>query len=69
MVKKQKKSQLRPRTFKVLEQAVHDGVVLGWNRAFKHDENPSPDMIQDTIRANVLQQIDEWFLFDDEESQ
>jgi hypothetical protein len=69
MGKKTKKSQLRPRTYRVLEQAIEEGIALGWNRAHKYEENPHEETIKDVIRANVMITIGEWFMFDDEEEQ
>ena len=55
-----------PKTYKVLELAVCDGVALGWSHAHKHVDNPSPEQIQSAIVRDVLLQIDEWFRFEDE---
>lgn len=69
MGKRIKKSQLRPKTYRVLELAVEDGITLGWNRAHKHEENPSEETIKENIRENVMLVISEWFYFDDEENE
>jgi hypothetical protein len=69
MGKKTKKSQLRPKTYRVLELAIEEGISLGWNRAHKHEENPHEETIKDVIRANVMLTIGEWFTFDDEENE
>lgn len=69
MGKRIKKSQLRPKTYQVLELAVEDGITLGWNRAHKHEENPSEEIIKENIRENVMLVISEWFYFDDEENE
>lgn len=69
MTKKNKKSQLRPKTYRVLEQAVEEGILLGWNRAHKHEDQPHEETIKDVIRANVMLTISEWFHFDDEEDE
>ena len=68
MPKKIKKSQLRPKTYRVLEQAVEEGILLGWNRAHKHDDHPHEDNVKNVILANVMSTISEWFYFDDEEN-
>jgi len=66
---KTNQSQLRPKTYRVLELAVEEGVALGWNRAHKYEENPHEETIKDVIRANVMNTICEWFTFDDEENE
>lgn len=65
--KKQATSQMRPRTYRILELAVEDGVKYGWHRAHKHSENPSELDIASEIQNAVLNAISEWFVFDDEE--
>lgn len=67
MGKKKQKSQMRPRTYRVLELAVEDGVKYGYQRAHKHVDNPSEQAIIEEIQASVLSSISEWFLFDDDE--
>jgi hypothetical protein len=39
--------------------------MLGWNRAHKHDENPDPQHIRDSIELSVISEICEWFDFED----
>lgn len=61
-------SQMRPKTYQVLELAVEDGVKSGWHRAHKHVNNPSENDIQIAIQESVLGSIYEWFHFDGEEN-
>lgn len=49
--------------YKVLMEAVEQGVHYGWNRAHKHDDNPSPATIKNQIEQEVLTQICEYFEF------
>lgn len=60
-------SNLRPRTFRVLEQAVETGVSLGYRRAHKHVDNPSESDVTQAVAAAVMAEISEWFIYDDEE--
>ena len=57
---------MRAREFLVLSQAVDNGVQRGWNRAHKHDGEPPDDTIMDEIRESVINEICEWFIFEDE---
>lgn len=59
---------MRPRTYRVLELAVEDGVRLGWNRAHKHVDEPKETDIIVAVQEAVMGSICEWFVFDDEES-
>lgn len=56
---------MKPKTWPVLEMAVEDGVMMGWARAHKHDDNPQPDLIKDRIIEEVLSNICEWFHLED----
>lgn len=55
-----------PRTYRVLRMAVEDGVRCGWSRAHKHVDDPETDAILEHIQDEVINQICEWFKFDDE---
>jgi hypothetical protein len=66
-MKNHKTSQLRPRTYNVLQLAIEDGVKCGWHRAHKHTENPNEEDIYQAIESAVMDSICEWFIFDDEE--
>jgi len=57
---------LKPKTWKVLQQAVEAGVAYGWQRAHKHVEEPSEDAIKQAIEQAVLNEISEWFDVSDE---
>ena len=67
MGKKKQKSQMRPRTYRVLELAVEDGVKYGWQHAHKYVENPNETDITFEIQKAVLNSLCEWFILDDEE--
>lgn len=49
--------------YKLMVQAVETGVMYGWNRARKYDDNPVPEHIQETIVQAVINEICEWFSF------
>jgi len=61
-------SQMRPKTYKVLDMAVEDGVRFGWCRAHKHTDKPSEVDIQNEIQRAVMNSICEWFNIDNEEN-
>lgn len=52
-----------PNAYKILERCIEDGVKAGYMRAFKHTDNPTPDMVEDSIVRNVMLEISEWFDF------
>lgn len=54
---------MTPQTYKLIERCVEDGVAYGYQRAFKHNDNPSEDSIRDAIVDAVMIEICEWFDF------
>jgi hypothetical protein len=58
---------MRPKIYPVLEDAVTEGVRLGYNRAFKHTDSPDEQVILDNLVDAVMLCITERFVFDDSE--
>jgi hypothetical protein len=56
---------LIPDSYKVLAMAVETGIALGWNRARKHVDDPSPEAIREAIHEAVMTECAEWFQFPD----
>lgn len=56
---------MTPDTYKVLQMAVDDGVAIGVRRAFKYTNKPSEDAMIETIRQEVMNQVCEWFKFEE----
>jgi hypothetical protein len=46
--------------------ALEQGARYGYNRAYKHIENPSADMIVEHIVESIMNSLDDWFIFEDE---
>lgn len=59
-------SVLRVDAYKVLVQAIEDGVNLGWSRAHKHNDRPGEATIKESMRNEIMNSICEWFNFDEE---
>jgi hypothetical protein len=56
---------MTPDAYKVMTMAVETGVALGVRRAFKHDAKPSEDQIAAMVEQAVLDEICEWFKFEE----
>ena len=57
---------MKPKVHKILEMAVEQGVSYGYRRAHKHIENPTEGAIIDSVVEQVMNSIDEWFNFEEE---
>ena len=56
---------MTPKFTQLLEKCILDGVILGHKRAYKHDDAPSETDINASIVNEVLNEIHEWFDFDE----
>lgn len=56
---------LQVKIFAVLSRAVEEGIGYGWNRAHKYTDTPSPEAVREAIYRAVLDEIDDYFEFDD----
>jgi hypothetical protein len=59
-------ASVTPKFIQLLEQCITDGVVLGHTRAYKHNDAPSKADINEAIVREVLNELHEWFDFDEE---
>jgi hypothetical protein len=59
---------MKAKEYNLIIQCIEIGVMLGWNRARKHNENPDPETIRNEIEQAVLNEICEWFDFSDKEN-
>ena len=56
---------MKAKEYNLITQCVETGVMLGWNRAHKHDATPEDEAIRNTIEMAVLNEICEWFDFEE----
>jgi len=57
---------MRANTYVILERAVESGALLGYRRAFKHNENPTEGAIVDAITEAVMLCVSEVFVFQEQ---
>jgi hypothetical protein len=55
---------MKPKTYKVLEMCIENGIKYGIARALKHDDKPSTEVIAIAINAAIDYEICEWFDLD-----
>lgn len=56
---------MKVKEYPVLEEAVIDGVNMGYRRAYKHTNRVEEKDLKESIVFHVLGQIDERFDFDE----
>ena len=59
------KEHMTPKFTQLLETCILDGVILGHKRAYKYNDAPSESDINQSIVTEVLNEIHEWFDFDE----
>ena len=57
-------STMKPKFLPVLEMCIETGLIYGYHRAFKHDDDPSEEQITNTIKESIMHELYEWFDFD-----
>ena len=60
---------MKPKFRVILEQAINEGVLRGYRRAYKHNEDPSEEIICETIEDCVMGSLYEYFDFPEEQQQ
>lgn len=57
---------IKVRAYAVFSRAVEEGTAHGWRRAHKYTEQPDEATIKEQIATGVLNEVCEYFNFDDE---
>lgn len=52
---------LVPKTYHILDRCVEDGIAIGYNRAHKHTDDPSRQLLIQEIHREVMNEICSWF--------
>ena len=60
---------MKAKTRVILEMAIEQGVARGYRRAYKHVDNPNEGSIMAHLEECVMEQIHEYFDFDEEDYQ
>ena len=58
---------MTPKFLVILDQAISEGIRRGYRRAFKHNEDPSEEIICETIEDCVMSSLYEYFDFPEEQ--
>ena len=60
---------MKPRLIPLLEQCIEAGIQRGWDRAWKHDDDPPAATVQERIREAIWLELHEWFDFGGNDAQ
>jgi hypothetical protein len=52
---------MKPKFFPILEMCIDNGISFGLNRAYKHDDDPSREVMAENIKREIETQLYEWF--------
>jgi hypothetical protein len=52
--------------YKIINDAVEAGITIGWNRSYKHSDEPSKENIMNEIHSSIMNELFEILKFDDE---
>ena len=58
---------MTPDSTKVIMMCVEKGIQMGWAHAYKYEDAPTSERVQDCIYDAVLYEIFDWFNFKDKE--
>ena len=56
---------MKIKEYNVVDMAVNMGIEYGYMRAHKHNDSPSEGEIKEAIRQAVMNEICEWFVFEE----
>ena len=55
---------MTPNSYKIISDCVQNGIIEGWNKAYKHGK-PSDEVLKNQIEYYVLLNIGENFIFEE----
>jgi len=50
-----------PKAWPILARAIEEGIAYGYQRAYKHTDNPTEEQVKDAIFGGVINAITEVF--------
>lgn len=59
---------MKANMYKLIERCVEEGVQYGYTRAHKHTDHPTQEQLEDQIIQAVMNEICEWFEFNQGEN-
>jgi hypothetical protein len=59
---------MKANEYQLMVQCVEEGYKFGIHRAYKYNDNPTPEHIENEITDAIVSAITEWFMFEDRKS-
>jgi len=59
---------MKPKILPVLEMCIENGLARGIRRAYKHTDEPSEEHMLDVMEKAIMEEISEWFEFEEGEN-
>ena len=56
---------MKPKEQAVIEMCIENGLSRGIRRAYKHTDEPSEEHMLDAMEKAIMEEIHEWFEFDE----
>ena len=56
---------MKAKTRVILEEAIDEGIRVGYRRAFKHTDNPDEHWVMENVRNEIMNCIDLRFDFEE----
>ena len=56
---------MKPKTYNILSEAIEDGIRYGYQRAYKHTDDPDRGVIENEIYRAIMEQIEQYFDFEE----
>lgn len=58
---------MKARVIPLLERAIHEGLIIGWNNAYKRMENPDEETVVVAMKSAIMHSLYDYFSFDERE--
>lgn len=57
---------MKAKTYNILSDAIEDGIRHGYQRAYKHTDDPDRGIIENEIYRAIMNRIGDYFDFDED---
>ena len=58
-------AKLKLKTYDIISRAVEEGIAYGYNRAYKHTDQPDESYLKEQISIAVMGALTDVIIFDD----